>query len=206
MRHDGPDMTDRPGLQRTASGTAARAVGHALAAVLLAAGLHHATTDASISWPALALAALVLSACAYTALRVGASRRSMLGPAVVQALLPVWLELTDTEIPAPALDDHLRLPSAVHHSLPAMTALNFLAALALAHVFRSAAGLPVRLWYAIAATGRRWWDGFLYVIGLLLRPTWTAPPRRPRSPLPAVVLPRPGALTVLLYRLQPCAP
>ncbi|MBA4864271.1 hypothetical protein H1V43_23525 [Streptomyces sp. PSKA54] len=193
-------------LDRTVSGTAARAVGLALAAVILAAGLHHATTDSYLSWPALALAAVVLTACAYPVLRTGAGRRSVLALAAVQALLPAWLEFTDTEIPAPALDDHLRLPSAWHHNPLAMAVLNFLAALALVYVFRSASGLPARLSYAVAATARRAWDRLLYVIGLVLRLTGTPLPRPPRPPLPAVALPRPRALTVLLYRVQPCAP
>ncbi|MFI6008684.1 hypothetical protein ACIBAG_07610 [Streptomyces sp. NPDC051243] len=192
---------------RTANGTAARAVGFALAAVLLAAGLHHAATDSSLSWPALGIAAIVLAACAYPALRTGADRASALALAAVQAFLPAWLEFTDTEIPAPALDDHLRMPSAWHHNPLAMAALNFLAALALIHLFRSASGLPARLSYAVAATTRRWWDRLLYVIGLVLRLTrTTALSQPPWSPLPAAALPRPHALTVLLYRAQPCAP
>ncbi|WP_328747320.1 hypothetical protein OHT57_17350 [Streptomyces sp. NBC_00285] len=188
-------------------GTAARAVGLALAAVVLAAGLHHATTDSSLSWPALGLATAVLAVCAYPVLRAGArSRRSVLALAAVQALLPAWLELTDTDIPTPALDDHLRLPSAWHHNPLMMAALNFLAALALVYVFRGATGLPVRLSYAVAATGRRAWDRLLHVIGLVLRLTGTPLARPPRPPLPVVALPQPRALTVLLYRVQPCAP
>ncbi|WP_330308453.1 MULTISPECIES: hypothetical protein [unclassified Streptomyces] len=193
-------------LDRTAGHTAARAIGLALAAVILAAGLHHTTTDSSLSWPALAIAAAVLAACAYPVLRTGASRRNTLVLGAAQALLPAWLEITDTEIPAPALDDHLRLPAAWHHNPFAMAALNFLAALALVYVFRSASGLPARLSYAVAATARRAWDRLLHVIGLVLRLTGTLLPRPPRPPLPAVALPRPRALTVLLYRVQPCAP
>jgi lysylphosphatidylglycerol synthetase-like protein (DUF2156 family) len=204
MRHDGPDMLAHLELDHTARGTAARAAGLALAAVLLAAGLHHTTTDSSLSWPALAIAAAVLAVCAYPVLRTGASRGSALVLAAVQALLPAWLELTDTEIPAPALDDHLRLPPAWHHNPLAMAALNFLATLALVYVFRSASGLPARLSYA--ATARRTWDRLLYVIGLVLRLTGTPHPRPPRPPLPVVALPRPCALTVLLHRAQPCAP
>jgi len=193
-------------LDRTASGTAVRAVGLALASVLLAAGLHHATTDSSLSWPALGLAAAVLAVCAYPVLRADATRGSALALAAVQALLPAWLAFTDTAIPTPALDGHLRLPSAWHHNPPAMAALNFLAALALVHVFRSVSGLPARLSYAVAATTRRWWDRLLYVIGLVLRLTGAPVPRPPRPPVPAEVLPQPRSLTVLLDRVQPCAP
>ncbi|WP_406405428.1 hypothetical protein [Streptomyces sp. NBC_01643] len=199
-------MLVHPELDHTARGTAVGAVGLALAAVLLAAGLHHATTDSSLSWPALAIAAVGLAACAYPVLRTGASRRSALVLAAAQAVLPAWLELTDTEIPAPALDDHLRLPSAWHHNPLVMASLNFLAALALVYVFRSASGLPSRLSYAVAATARRTGDRLLYVIGLVLRLSGTLLPRPPRPPLPVVALPRLHALTVLLHRAQPCAP
>ncbi|WP_405922703.1 hypothetical protein [Streptomyces sp. NBC_00035] len=199
-------MTGPIALARAASDTAVRAVGLALAAVLLAAGLHHATTDSTLSWPALGFAATVLAVCAYAVLRTGAGRGSALALAAVQALLPAWLELTDTEIPAPALDDHLRLPSAWHHNPLTMVALNFLAGLALVYFFRSASGLPARLSYAVAATTRRWWLRLLYVIGLGLRLTGIPLPKPPWLPLPAGALPRPHALTVLLYRAQPCAP
>ncbi|MFE7979747.1 hypothetical protein [Streptomyces shenzhenensis] len=191
---------------RSASGSAARAVDFALAAVLLAAGLHHATTDASLSWPALVAAAVALSSCAYPILRAGASRGGVLGLATAQTLLPAWLELTDAEIPPAALDDHLRLPSAVHHNPLAMAALNFLAALVLAHLLRGASGLPACLSYAVAATARRWWDQLLRIFGLVLRLTRAAMPLPPRLPLPTVALPRPRALVVLLHRAQPCAP
>jgi hypothetical protein len=199
-------MTGPIARAHAASGTAARALGLALAAVLLAAGLHHAATDASLSWPALGLAALVLTACAYPVLRTGADRGSALALAAVQALLPSWLEFTDTEIPAPVLDHHLRLPPAWHHNPLVMVALNFLAALVLVHLFRSVSGLPARLSCAVAATVRRSWDRLLYVISVVLRLTGTAPPQPPRPPLSSAALPRPRALTVLLYRAQPCAP
>lgn len=61
-------------------------------------------------------AAMVLAVCAYPVLRVGAPRLSGLALAAVQALLPTWLELTGTETPAAALDEHLRLPPAWHHN------------------------------------------------------------------------------------------
>lgn len=200
------DMSAILVLDRTAGGTAARAVGHALAGVALAAGLHHATTDSTVSWPALLLAAAVLSVCAYPVLRAGASRTSTLALAAVQALLPAWLELTGDDIPAAALDGHLRLPSAWHHNPLAMATLNFLAALALIVFFRSVADLPARLSYAVAATANRWWDRLPYVIGLVLRLTGTPLPQPPRPHLPAMALPQPRALTLLLYRIQPCAP
>ncbi|GAA2386538.1 hypothetical protein [Streptomyces coeruleofuscus] len=130
----------------------------------------------------------------------------MFALAAVQALLPLWLEFTDSDIAAPVLDDHVRLPSAIHHNALAMVALNFVAALALTHAFRSASDLPARLMYAVAATAHRWWDCLLYVIGLVLRLTGMAPQQPPRPPLPAVALPRSCALTVLMHRVQPCAP
>ncbi|MFI1731016.1 hypothetical protein ACH40E_17640 [Streptomyces acidicola] len=58
--------------KHTVGGTAVRAAGHALAATVLATGLHHATTDSRVSWPAVALAAAVLAVCAYAVLREGA--------------------------------------------------------------------------------------------------------------------------------------
>jgi hypothetical protein len=76
----------------------------------------------------------------------------------------------------------------------------------LVHLFRSVSGLPARLSCAVAATVRRSWDRLLYVIGVVLRLTGTAPPQPPRPPLSSAALPRPRALTVLLYRAQPCAP
>ncbi|QEV29403.1 hypothetical protein CP976_38365 [Streptomyces coeruleorubidus] len=199
-------MSAHHALVRTAGGTAARAVGFAVAGVALAAGLHHATTDSSMSWRALVLAVVVLAGCAGPVLRAGANGRSMFALAAVQALLPLWLEFTDSDIAAPALDGHVRLPSAIHHNALAMVALNLVAALALTHAFRSASDLPARLTYAVAATAHRWWDCLLYVIGLVLRLTGMAPPQPPRPPLPPVALPRPRALTVLLHRVQPCAP
>lgn len=186
--------------------TTARAVGLAVAGVALAAGLHHATTDSSLPWPALGLAVAVLAGCAYPVLRAGSDGRNAFALAAVQALLPLWLEFTDTEIPAPSLDDHLRLPAAVHHNPVVMAALNFLVALALTHVFRSATDLPARISYAGAATARCWWDRLLHVIGLVLRLDAAVLPRPGRPPLPAVTLPQPRALTVLLHRAQPCAP
>lgn len=174
--------------------------------MVLAAGLHHATTDSAVSWPALAFAAMVLAVCAYPVLRVGAPRLSALALAAVQALLPTWLELTGSEIPAAALYEHLRLPPAWHHNALAMAALNFLAALALVYVFRSASGLPARLSHVVAATARCWWMRLLHVIGLVLRLTGTPMPRPPRPPLLVVALPQPRSLTALLHRAQPCAP
>src|SRR3989442_455365 len=56
LGHHEPDMLADLVPDRTGS-TAARAVGLAVIGVGLAAGLHHATTDSSLSWPALALAA-----------------------------------------------------------------------------------------------------------------------------------------------------
>ncbi|WP_324789820.1 hypothetical protein [Streptomyces sp. H51] len=199
-------MPDHLGLPHAPGGTAARALAFALGGGALAAGLHHATTDSSVSWQALAVAVVVLATCARRVLRSGATGGSALALAAVQALLPVWLEFTDTEIPARALDDHLRLPSALHHDLPAMAALNFLLALALVHVFRCASDLPERLSYAVAAAAHRCWDHVLHAVGLILGMTGAAPPGPPRPPLPAVALPRPCALTVLLHRVQPCAP
>lgn len=199
-------MLSHRALHRTTSGTAARAAGLALAAVLLGAGLHHATTDSSLSWPALGLAVLVIAVSACPVLRRDASRGSALALAAVQSLLPAWLEYTDREIPAPVLDDHLRLPSAWHHNSLVMAALNFVAALALVHLFRSVTGLPARLSYAVSAATRGCRDRLLYVIGLVLRLTGTPLPLPSRPPLRAVVLPRPRALTVLLDRVQPCAP
>ncbi|MFG2028074.1 hypothetical protein [Streptomyces sp. NPDC048825] len=191
---------------RTVGGTAVRAAGHALAATALAAGLHHAATDSRVSWPALAFAAAVLAGCAYAVLREGAPRWSVFALAAVQALLPGYLQLTGTEIPAAALDDHLRLPSVWHHNALVMAALNFLVGLALLCFFRSASELPGRLSHAVAGAVRGWWTRLLYVIGLVLGLTGTPLPQPARPPLPAVSLPRPHALTVLLHRAQPCAP
>ncbi|MEV6589795.1 hypothetical protein [Streptomyces acidicola] len=196
--------------KHTVGGTAVRAAGHALAATVLATGLHHATTDSRVSWPAVALAAAVLAVCAYAVLREGAPRWSAVALAAAQALLPGYLELTGTEIPATALDGHLRLPSAWHHDPLVMAALNFLAGLALVCFFRSASDLPERLAHAVAgavagAVGG-WWTWLLYVIGLVLGLTGTPRPRPTRPPLPAVSLPPRHALTVLLHRAQPCAP
>src|SRR5207249_7467392 len=58
LGHHEPDMLADLVPDRTGS-TAARAVGLAVIGVGLAAGLHHATTDSSLSWPALALAVVV---------------------------------------------------------------------------------------------------------------------------------------------------
>ncbi|MHC5259450.1 hypothetical protein ACYSUO_16360 [Streptomyces sp. UC4497] len=193
---------------RSAHGTAARALGHGVAAVGLAAGLHHATTDATLSWPALLAAVAVLAACAYPVLRAEAPhpRLGALALAAVQALLPTYLEWTGREIPTAALDDHLRLPPSWHHNTVAMAALNILVGLALTCFFRSASDLPTRLAYAIAAHTRCWWTSLLYAFGLVLRLTGTPAPQPPRPPLPTVALPRPRALTALLHRAQPCAP
>ncbi|MCH6161477.1 hypothetical protein [Streptomyces marispadix] len=126
--------------------------------------------------------------------------------ALVQALMPAWLEITGTQIPPAALDDHLRLPAAVHHDLLAMSALNFMAALALIHALSAASDLPARLSCAVAATAHRCRDRLLHIIGLTLGLSGALPLQPPRPPLPAVVYPRPPALTGLLHRVQPCAP
>jgi hypothetical protein len=206
MRHDGLDMSAFLVRERAASDTAARAGGHALVGTGLAAGLYHATTDSAVSWTAVALAVLMLAVVAYPVLRRGASRASAVVLAAVQALLPAWFDVTGTEVPAAALDGHLRLPATWHHNSLAMAALNFFAALALTCFFRSASDLPTRLSHAVAATARRWWVHSLYALGQVLRVTGRPLPRPGKPPLPAVTLPRPHSLTALLYRVQPCAP
>ncbi|CAM5704438.1 hypothetical protein SALBM135S_07617 [Streptomyces alboniger] len=140
-------------------------------------------------------------------MRCGAARASTLAVTAVQGLLPGWLELTGTHIPAARLDDHYRLPAAWHHNPLAMAAWNFLVGLALVLLFRSATNLPARLAYAAAGTTRRWWTRLLHVIGLVLHGTVEPLPGPPQPPpRPAVALPRPHALVVLLHRAQPCAP
>ncbi|WP_326682061.1 hypothetical protein [Streptomyces sp. NBC_01237] len=194
--------------RRTARGTAALALGHALVAAGLGAGLHHATTDSTVSWPPLLAAVAVLAACAYPVLRAGASRprQGAFALAAVQALLPAYLEWTGREIPATALDDHRRFPASWHHNTLAMAVLNFVVALALVCFLRSASNLPTRLAYALVALARRWRICLLYAAGLALRLTGIPAPRSAMPPQPAAALPRPRALTVLLYRAQPCAP
>ncbi|MFJ9011687.1 hypothetical protein [Streptomyces canus] len=191
---------------RSAGGIAARAVGHAGAGSALAAGLNHATTDSAVSWPALAVAALVLAVSAYPVLRAGASRWSGVALAAVQALLAAWLGLTSTDKSAAAIDGHLRLPSAWHHNGLAMAALNFLAAYALVCLLRSAGDLPVRLSHAVAATTRRWFARILQIIGLVPHRADQSS-EAPQRALSATAIPsRPHSLTVLLYRVQPCGP
>ncbi|MEW1926280.1 hypothetical protein [Streptomyces sp. NPDC088360] len=126
--------------------------------------------------------------------------------AILQTLLLGWLEPTGAVMPAARLDDHLRLPAAWHHNPLAMAVLNLLAGLALFLLFRSTANLPVLLSYAAAGTVRRWWARLLYVISLVLHRADRPLPEPRRTPRPAVTLPRPHALVVLLHRAQPCAP
>ncbi|MGW7079841.1 hypothetical protein [Streptomyces sp. NPDC054866] len=189
-----------------ARGAAVRAITLALTGTALAAGLHHATTDSTVSWPALLTAAAVLAACAYPAMRCEASRASALAVTAVQALLPGWLELTGTGVPAARLDEHLRLPAAWHHEPLAMAALHLIAGLALVRLFRSTANLPALLAYAAAGTARRWWTHLQYVISPVLHRTDKPLPKPQRAPRPTAALPRPHALVILLHRAQPCAP
>ncbi|MFF0474931.1 hypothetical protein [Streptomyces sp. NPDC004284] len=189
-----------------ASGAAVRAVVLALAGTALAAGLRHATTGSAASWPALLVAAAVLTACAHPAIRPEASRASTLALTAAQALLPGWLEPAGTDTPAARLDGHLRLPPAWHHQPVAMAALNLLVGLALILLLRGTADLPARLAHAAAGTARCCWTRLPYVIGLVRRRTAEPLPAPVRTPRPAVALPRPHALMVLLHRAQPCAP
>ncbi|WP_143060230.1 hypothetical protein [Streptomyces sp. TLI_105] len=189
-----------------AKSAAACSIALALTGTGLAAGLHHATTDSAASWPAPGIAAVLLAACAYPAIRSGAPRAGTLALTTAQALLPSWLALTRTDVPAARLDGRLRLPAARHHQPLAMAALNLLAGLALILLLRSTADLPARLTYAAAGTAHRWWTNLPYVIRLLLRRTDEPLPRPRRAPRPAVALRRPHALVVLLHRAQPCAP
>ncbi|MEU9069878.1 MULTISPECIES: hypothetical protein [Streptomyces] len=177
-----------------------------MAGTALAAGLHHATTDSAASWPAVGVAAVVLGGCAFPAVRSGAPRAGTIALATMQALLPGWLALTGTHVPAARLDGHLRLPAAWHHQPLAMTALNLLAGLALVLLLRSTADLPARLAYAAAGAAHRWWTRLPYAVRLLTRRTDATLPKPRRAPRPAVTLPRPRALVVLFHRAQPCAP
>ncbi|MET8540654.1 hypothetical protein ABZW03_08370 [Kitasatospora sp. NPDC004799] len=192
---------------RTVDGTAVRALGHALGGSALAGGLHHALTDSAISWPALTLAAAVLTVAAYAVLRAGTPRWSILGLAGVQAFLPAWLGLTDTDLPTAASDGHRHLPSAWHHNTVVMAAMHFLAALALAALFRGAGELPARLSVVFTATARRWRDYLLIALGPAWRALSTpAPPVAGPALVPSTAPPQAHSLTVLLDRVQPCAP
>ncbi|MFE6282633.1 hypothetical protein [Streptomyces sp. NPDC057877] len=196
----------RPAQRPRAKGAVGRAIVLALAGTALAAGLRHATTDSAVSWPALLVAAAVLAVCAYPAMRSEAPRVGVLVVTAVQALLPGWLELTSTGIPAARLDDHPRLPAAWHHNPLAMAALHFLAGLALVLLLRGTANVPAGLAHSAASTARRWWTRLLYAIGLVLRHTNEPLPRPGPAPRSAVTLPRPRSLAALLHRVQPCAP
>jgi hypothetical protein len=159
-----------------------------------------------MSWPALAVAALVLAVCAYPVLRVGASRWNGVALAAVQALLTAWLGLTNTDKSAAAVDGHLRLPSVWHHNGLAMAALNFLAAYALVCLLRSAGDLPVLLSHAVAATTRRWCARVLRIVGLVPHRADQSSEAPDRALSASATPPRPHSLTVLLYRVQPCGP
>ncbi|MGW1511090.1 hypothetical protein [Streptomyces sp. NPDC002394] len=189
-----------------ARGAAVRAIVLALVGTMLAAGLHHATTDSAVSWTALLIAAVVLAVCVYPALRSEAPRAGAVVLSAAQALLPGWLRLTGTEVPAARLDGHLRLPTAWHHQPLAMGVLNLLAGFALILLVRGTTGLPARLTYAAAGSARHWWTYVSYVVSLVLRRAAEPLPRPRRAPRSGDALPRPHALTILLHRAQPCAP
>ncbi|WP_086830889.1 hypothetical protein [Streptomyces sp. NRRL B-24572] len=87
-----------------------------------------------------------------------------------------------------------------------MAALNLLVGHALILLLRNTADLPARLAYAAAGTARRWWTRLPYAVRLLTRRADAPPPKTRTAPRPAVTLPRPRALSVLLHRAQPCAP
>ncbi|MEU0171413.1 hypothetical protein ABZ214_39205 [Streptomyces iakyrus] len=199
-------MSTLLGSDRSARGTAARAGGHAVVGTGLAVGLYHATTDSAVSWTAVVSAVVVLVVVAYPVLRTAAPRTRAVALAALQALLPAWFAVTGGDVPAAELDGHLRLPATWHHNSLVMAAPNFLAALALTCLFRSASDVPTRLSHAVAATARRWWTRVLHLIGqgVGLAGRHLPQPRRPSQPV--VTGPRPLYLTVLLYRVHPCAP
>ncbi|MEU2233344.1 hypothetical protein [Streptomyces vietnamensis] len=87
-----------------------------------------------------------------------------------------------------------------------MAALNLLVGHALILLLRNTADPPARLAYAAAGTARRWWTRLPYAVRLLTRRADAPPPKTRTAPRPAVTLPRPRALSVLLHRAQPCAP
>ncbi|WP_157882440.1 hypothetical protein [Streptomyces silvensis] len=163
-------------------------------------------TESAISWPALSCAAAVLSITAYAVLRGARPRWSILALAGAQALLPAWLEFTDTDLPAAAAEGHFQLPSVWHHNTVAMGAVNFLAALALTAHFHRASELPVRLSLVLAVTARRWRGYLLVALRLALRVLAAFAPPVTGPPPARTALPPTCSLTVLLDRVQPCAP
>ncbi|MFG3257545.1 hypothetical protein [Streptomyces sp. NPDC048172] len=67
--------------------------------------------------------------------------------------------------------------------------------------------LPTRLSLAVAATARRWREHLFVALGLASRALTTPAPPATGSPPPSpTTLPPAHSLTVLLDRVQPCAP
>ncbi|CAM5704368.1 hypothetical protein SALBM135S_07614 [Streptomyces alboniger] len=191
---------------RSTADTSARALGHALAGTGLAAGLHHVTTDSTVSRWATMVAVAVLTSCMYCILRADRLRAGSVALAAPQSLLPLWLGLTDTHVPTAGLDGHARLPSVWHHNTVAIAVLNCLAALALAWVVCSAAGARDGLVHGVADWACRWWQHLRHLIGLVLHLV-RAPRSAPDRPLPPeTALPHPCFRSVLLHRLQPSGP
>ncbi|WP_127354667.1 hypothetical protein [Actinacidiphila soli] len=198
-------MRMRPLTDRSALGSAGRATGFALSGSALAAAQHHAVADSAISWPALAVAAVAVFVCSFPVFYAGMRRVAAAAAVAVQALLPAWLEATSTSVPAANLDDHFRLPPGWHHNSPAMTALNVLAALALAGAIYQACALPTRLTHAAAGCAREWvrrlLDALLVRLPHVARPTGPLPsPPAPPAPPPHTVL------TGLLHHVVRCGP
>lgn len=183
-------------------GSAVRAAVVAVLGSALAAGLHHATGDSSVSGQAVALAASVLFVGAFVAFAVCSPRTTAVLLAAAQAILPVWLNTTE---PLAVSDGHYRLPTTWHHSGPAMAALNLTVAMALTWLLSSACELPARLVNACLTPARQWLLRLAGFLGLPLPLPCEAVSSRPRGRAPDIPLPPVASLT-LRHQRVPCGP
>ncbi|MFF5757463.1 hypothetical protein [Streptomyces longwoodensis] len=195
-------MLNQPVDDRTVKTGAVRAAVFAVLGSALAAGLHHATGDSPVSVSAVVLAACALFLASLAAFVYCSPRVTAVLLAAAQAALPAWLNATE---PQATSDGHYRLPPAWHHGGPAMAALNFVLALALAWLLRSACELPARLVNTCLAPARQWLLRLAYALtpGLPLA-HGTLPPgiQSQSSDAP----PPPAAFLVLRHQRVPCGP
>ncbi|MFE2938824.1 hypothetical protein ACFXKG_07120 [Streptomyces sp. NPDC059255] len=187
---------------RTVTGSAARAAAFTALTSATAAGLHHATADSPVSWPSLALAALVMFAGAAPAFHFGTPRAVVAVVVLVQAVLPTWLNATETAV---TRDGHHRLPPVWHHSSPAMAALNLTAGLALAWLLHSACALPSQLFHAWTEPARQWAVRLAKALSVQL-----PQPYEPSTPHPGLLAPpalsSQTAHLTLRHQRVPCGP